>query len=247
MRSLSNLVYRQYSMTDAQRNDLDPDPRSRSPIVAKSSKLRQAVSHHKMSRKIGLLLNKVRFQSQICANQYFTHNKRKIQRIFADVCRYTVTCGLTACALESAPGLTLGNEYGKPLPFLPVLWANPVRGWFISCGTHLAHDGHHTLLLLNTPSSWWGGHTWLLLSTHCVCYHWPIALIICLLPYVIFCLLWTLAVKDLTVWIVKLTTTLYLTIFKDRDSKFRLILVESRIHRLARYYKTKKVLPPNWK
>ncbi|XP_017305354.2 40S ribosomal protein S13-like [Diaphorina citri] len=34
---------------------------------------------------------------------------------------------------------------------------------------------------------------------------------------------------------------------KDKDSKFRLILVESRIHRLARYYKTKAVLPPNWK
>merc|ERR1712113_993890 len=34
---------------------------------------------------------------------------------------------------------------------------------------------------------------------------------------------------------------------KDRDGKFRLILVESRIHRLARYYKTKGVLPPNWK
>ncbi|CAI8034136.1 40S ribosomal protein S13 [Geodia barretti] len=34
---------------------------------------------------------------------------------------------------------------------------------------------------------------------------------------------------------------------KDRDSKFRLILVESRIHRLARWYKTKRVLPPNWK
>ena len=34
---------------------------------------------------------------------------------------------------------------------------------------------------------------------------------------------------------------------KDVDSKFRLILVESRIHRLARYYKTKKVLPPSWK
>jgi len=34
---------------------------------------------------------------------------------------------------------------------------------------------------------------------------------------------------------------------KDRDSKFRLILVESRIHRLARYYKTRKVLPPVWK
>merc|ERR1711874_153138 len=34
---------------------------------------------------------------------------------------------------------------------------------------------------------------------------------------------------------------------KDRDSKFRLILVESRIHRLARYYKTRGVPPPVWK
>jgi len=34
---------------------------------------------------------------------------------------------------------------------------------------------------------------------------------------------------------------------KDKDAKFRLILVESRIHRLARYYKTTRVLPPNWK
>mmetsp|Transcript_10642 Transcript_10642/g.29859 ORF Transcript_10642/g.29859 Transcript_10642/m.29859 type:complete len:152 (-) Transcript_10642:38-493(-) len=34
---------------------------------------------------------------------------------------------------------------------------------------------------------------------------------------------------------------------KDRDAKFRLILVESRIHRLARYYKRTKRLPPNWK
>merc|ERR1712151_960382 len=33
---------------------------------------------------------------------------------------------------------------------------------------------------------------------------------------------------------------------KDKDSKFRLILVESRIHRLARYYKTVRKLPPNW-
>merc|ERR1711944_307540 len=34
---------------------------------------------------------------------------------------------------------------------------------------------------------------------------------------------------------------------KDKDSKYRLILVESRIHRLARYYKRKRVLAPNWK
>ncbi|VIO91984.1 40S ribosomal protein S13, putative [Brugia malayi] len=34
---------------------------------------------------------------------------------------------------------------------------------------------------------------------------------------------------------------------KDKDSKYRLILVESRIHRLARYYKTKRQLPATWK
>jgi len=28
------------------------------------------------------------------------------------------TCGLTACTPGSALGPTLGNEYGKPLPFL---------------------------------------------------------------------------------------------------------------------------------
>ncbi|RYP24790.1 hypothetical protein DL765_000336 [Monosporascus sp. GIB2] len=33
----------------------------------------------------------------------------------------------------------------------------------------------------------------------------------------------------------------------DKDAKFRLILIESRIHRLARYYKTVGVLPPTWK
>ncbi|CAB4061715.1 RP-S13e [Lepeophtheirus salmonis] len=34
---------------------------------------------------------------------------------------------------------------------------------------------------------------------------------------------------------------------KDRDAKFRLILIESRIYRLARYYKIKGVLPPTWR
>lgn len=34
---------------------------------------------------------------------------------------------------------------------------------------------------------------------------------------------------------------------KDKDSKFRLILIESRIHRLARYYKTKQQIPPSFK
>ncbi|RYR51157.1 hypothetical protein Ahy_A06g026204 [Arachis hypogaea] len=34
---------------------------------------------------------------------------------------------------------------------------------------------------------------------------------------------------------------------KDKDSKFKLILVESRIYRLARYYKKTNKLPPVWK
>lgn len=34
---------------------------------------------------------------------------------------------------------------------------------------------------------------------------------------------------------------------KDKDAKFRLILIESRIHRLARYYKTAGQLAANWK
>ena len=34
---------------------------------------------------------------------------------------------------------------------------------------------------------------------------------------------------------------------KDKDSKFRLILIESRVHRLARYYRKSNQLPTNWK
>merc|ERR1711903_361466 len=34
---------------------------------------------------------------------------------------------------------------------------------------------------------------------------------------------------------------------KDKDSKFRLILIEARIHRLARYYRLAKMVPSNFK
>ena len=34
---------------------------------------------------------------------------------------------------------------------------------------------------------------------------------------------------------------------KDKDSKFRLILIESRIHRLSRYYKSVGNLAPTWR
>jgi len=40
-------------------------------------------------------------------------------RLLLDIWRDSlhVTCGLTACTPGSAPGPTLGNEYGKTLPF----------------------------------------------------------------------------------------------------------------------------------
>jgi len=38
-----------------------------------------------------------------------------------------VTCGLTACTPETAPGPTLGNEYGRTSHFLPLFGA-PVGG-----------------------------------------------------------------------------------------------------------------------
>ena len=34
---------------------------------------------------------------------------------------------------------------------------------------------------------------------------------------------------------------------KDKNAKYRLILIESRIHRISRYYKRSKRLPPTWK
>lgn len=34
---------------------------------------------------------------------------------------------------------------------------------------------------------------------------------------------------------------------KDKDSKFRLILIESRIHRLARYYRSARKLEATWR
>jgi len=48
-----------------------------------------------------------------------------------------VTCGLTACTPGSAPGATLGNEYGKTLPllFLP--------------GPQASHQTVHILFLAN--------------------------------------------------------------------------------------------------
>ena len=74
----------------------------RDPKVAKSTKLRQAVSHHKMRRRIKLLLHKVRFQAQICTNQYFlyliyskqTYNKAHFSRCLSiNNCQFVFISG----------------------------------------------------------------------------------------------------------------------------------------------------------
>jgi len=44
-----------------------------------------------------------------------------------------VTCGLTACTPGSALSPTLGNEYGKTLPFLPLLYALSIVSLYLYC------------------------------------------------------------------------------------------------------------------
>jgi len=55
-----------------------------------------------------------------------------------------VTCGLTACTPGSVPGPTLGNDYGKTLPFLVVVVL-----------VVLASLGASTKLLCVEPSYCW--------------------------------------------------------------------------------------------
>jgi len=52
-------------------------------------------------------------------------------RLLLGICRDSLhaTCGLTACTPGSAPGPTLGNEYGKTLPFLPPILTHPTCIW----------------------------------------------------------------------------------------------------------------------
>jgi len=54
-----------------------------------------------------------------------------------------VTCGLTACTPGSAPGPTLGNEYGKTLPFLPLSIYNQTTG--TGCGSQQPIRGEYIL------------------------------------------------------------------------------------------------------
>ena len=56
-----------------------------------------------------------------------------------------VTCGLTACTPGSAPGPTLGNEYGKTLPFKQVGDRN---------GTVLLRSASYNFWLIRPTSSY---------------------------------------------------------------------------------------------
>jgi len=52
----------------------------------------------------------------------------------------TVTCRLTACTPGSAPGPTLGVEYGKPLPFY-LTWSSSENWTETANGVHCVYVG----------------------------------------------------------------------------------------------------------
>ena len=58
-----------------------------------------------------------------------------------------VICGLTACTPGSAPGPTLGNEYGKTLPFCQLLGACG-NGISYRCAVKAALNTRATFFLL---------------------------------------------------------------------------------------------------
>jgi hypothetical protein len=60
-------------------------------------------------------------------------------------------------------------------------------------------------------------------------------------------MLWCVGWRKLVVQSVCRFELMDVVLLSWQDSKFRLILIESRIHRLARYYRTTRKLPPNWK
>ena len=59
-------------------------------------------------------------------------------KLLLGICRDSlhVTCGLTACTPGSAPGPTLGNEYGKTLPWFVYTGKNPRFTAFLGSNLH---------------------------------------------------------------------------------------------------------------
>jgi len=64
-----------------------------------------------------------------------------------------VTCGLTACTPGSAPGPTLGNEYGKTLhlPFYYTFIIHSAGERIFNIGEHLAELRAKSLTVTHTP------------------------------------------------------------------------------------------------
>jgi len=67
-----------------------------------------------------------------------------------------VTCGLTACTPGSAPGPTLGNEYGKTVPYLTGIMAFDGGSWLVDGGGVSVHTG---LSVATVRSGWMPSQT----------------------------------------------------------------------------------------
>ena len=80
----------------------------------------------------------------MCAAVYGLRHLVKATEVTADLAEsndslppgvwLTVSCGLTACTLGSAPGPTLDNEYGKILPFYVLC---------VCCSKYFVRQGRH--------------------------------------------------------------------------------------------------------
>ena len=70
-----------------------------------------------------------------------------------------ITCGLTACTPGSAPGPTLGNEYGKTLPFYPKTATHSGTNWAQHGLTSFMRRTPLASMPCHQPGSVWLSHT----------------------------------------------------------------------------------------
>jgi len=107
-------------------------------------------------------------QNQMCAAVYRQRHLVKATEVTAGLAESNgsllpglwsdslhVTCGLTACTPGSAPGPTLGNEYGKTLPVLPYLCLQPpIYRQLSAYIVHFIHTIQMPSTLLYQHPSW---------------------------------------------------------------------------------------------
>ena len=99
-----------------------------------------------------------KLESDVCcrlqvapSGESYEGNRRPGRKQWQTTARYSVwrdslhvTCGLTACTPGSAPGPTLGNEYGKTLPFFSCP-PSVIVGWKTA----------HPASLVSAPLHWY--------------------------------------------------------------------------------------------